>query len=327
VAVSLDRVNESVRRVYALFAVLAPASLALVGAVSWFMARRSLAPIGRVARTARQLTIASFDRRIPVPPGRDEVSEMVVTINSMLDRLESGFRAHERFIADAAHELKTPVAVLLAESQVLARQARTAEEYDAFVASVEGEMRRLTQIIDSLLILARANAGYPIALASEVSLNDVVSDAVQRCDALAGQREIRLVPLLYLPGPADPEPLVRGDDDLLASMIGNLIRNAIRSSPVGGTVEVQLEVHGRAARVAVRDRGPGIAPEYAERIFEEFFRVPGADQQGGAGLGLAIAKGVARLHGGSIDVANRQGGGCEFTIRLPLCPPDEKTFI
>lgn len=328
IGVSLSRINESVVRLYRVFMVLIPVALLLVGLGSWLMARRSLAPIGRVARETRELTVANFDRRIPVPRGKDEVSEMVVTINGMLDRLRAGFRAHERFIADAAHELKTPVAVLLGEAQVLSRQARSPEEYDHFVTGVESEMRRLSQILDSLLTLARANAGFPISLATPVSLNDVVTEAVARCSAQANQREVRLVPRLWLPGPKEPEPIVKGDEDLLCSLVVNLVRNAVRNSPAGGPVETELDLAGEEIRIAVRDGGPGIPEEFVERIFDEFFRIPGRDSSAGvAGLGLAIAKGIAQLHGGSISVANLPGGGCEFVVRLPLCPPDEKTLI
>jgi len=328
IGVSQGRVNETVSGFYRIFLVQIPLALLLVGLGSWIMARRSLTPIGRVAREARELTVTNFDRRIPLPPGKDEVSEMVVTINSMLDRLQASFRAHERFIADAAHELKTPVAVLLGEAQVLDRQARSPEEYDRFVAGVESEMRHLSQILDSLLILARANAGFPVSLATPVSLNDVVTEAVARCITQANQREVRLVPRLWLPGPEEPELIIKGDEDLLCSLVVNLIHNAIRNSPAGGTVETELNLAGGQIRIAVRDRGPGVPEEYVDRIFDEFFRIPGrASTSGRVGLGLAIAKSIAQFHGGSISVANSPGGGCVLIVRLPLGTSDENALI
>src|SRR5262249_14155219 len=151
-------------------------------------------------------------------------------------------------------------------------------------------------IVDSLLMLARADAGLPLPVLAHTSINEIVTDAVQRCDALAQQQEVRLVPRLALPGAHETEPIVAGDAELLHSMISNLIRNATYVSPRGEAVEIDVRMNGRSVHVAVRDRGPGIPPEHLESIFERFFQVPrGAAKPKGTGLGLAIARGVARL--------------------------------
>jgi two-component system, OmpR family, sensor kinase len=319
VGLNLAPVRDSIRELRQLFLTLVPIGLVAVGLASWLMARRSLAPIGRIARQARALTAAHLDRRINVPLGRDEVSEMVVTINEMLDRLEAAFLAQERFIADASHELKTPVTVLLGEAQVLTQHGRTAEEYGRFVASVQDEMRQMGKLVDSLLTLARADAGFPLTAKRPVSLNEVVMDAVERCQVFARQRGVRLVPVLAMPGPDEPEPEIEGDDALLCAMTENLIRNAVRYSPPNEAVEVKIALDDTNAAISVLDRGPGVAPEHLGRLFERFYRVPGhrLDDKG-TGLGLAIAKGVAQLHHGSIKVANRSGRGCEFVVHLPL---------
>ncbi len=193
VGVSLARVSESVGELRRLLLILLPLGLVPVGAASWAMARRSLTPVGRIARQAQELTAAHLNRRLDIPVGRDEVAVMVGTINQMLDRLEAAFRAQERFLADASHELKTPITVLLGEAQVLTQQARTVEEYDHFVASVQDEMRLMAKIVDSLMTLARADAGFPLASQMPVSANEVVTDAVERCEAVAQQREVRLL--------------------------------------------------------------------------------------------------------------------------------------
>jgi len=301
------------------FLIVAPIVLLVSGFASWLLARRSLSPIGRIAREARELTALRLDRRIAVPEGHDEVVDMTQTINEMLDRLEAAFRAQERFIADAAHELKTPVATALSGTQVLLQKARSMEEYEEFVASLQDELRRIGQMVDSLLTLARADAGLSPGTASPVPINEIVMSAVQSCQPIAVQREVRLVPKLAMPGSNSPELVVVGDDDLLHSMISNLIRNAIRHAPVDSPVEVEVSAHSGEAHITVRDSGPGIDPPYLDRIFDRFFQVP-SDQHRlkGSGLGLAIAKGVARLHGGDISVANRPSGGCEFVIRLPI---------
>jgi len=324
VAVSMARLNKSIGELRHLFLILIPLGLLALGLASWLMARRSLAPIGRVARDVQRLTAAHLDQRIAVPTEGDELSELVATVNRMLDRLEAAFRAQEHFIANAAHELKTPVSVLLGEAQVLARQPRTPEEYDRFIGSVQEEMRRFAQLVDSLLTLARAHAGFPIPSASPVSVNEAVTDAVQRCQSVAQQREVRLVPLLAPPAADVPEATVNGDGELLSLMVANLIRNATRHSPVRGSVEIAVSATDTAATIAVRDRGPGIPSELLDRVFDPFYRVPrDAETGAGVGLGLAIAKGVAELHRGSIRAANRDGGGCEFVVRLPLVSPEQ----
>jgi two-component system OmpR family sensor kinase len=325
VAVSEARLTASLVKLHHLILVLIPIGMVAVGLASWLMARRSLAPIGKIARDLQRLTAADLDRRITVPTEGDELAEIITTGNQMLDRLEAAFRAQEQFIANAAHELKTPVTVLLGEAQVLSRQPRTREQHEHFVNSVQDEMRRFAQLIDSLLTLARADAGFPIPLAVPVSVNEAVTDAVQRCQPLAQRRENRLILTLAPPRPDAPDAVVQGDNELLSLMVANLIRNAIRHSPAGKVVEVEVEVVMRdtEAAIVVRDHGPGIPADLLDRVFDPFFRVPRDTDAGeGAGLGLAIAKGVAELHHGSIHAANRPGGGCEFIVRLPLVSSD-----
>ncbi len=144
-------------------------------------------------------------------------------------------------------------------------------------------------------------------------------DAVGSCQPLAVQREVRLVPRLAMPGPSAPEPTMVGDDDLLTAMVSNLIRNAIRHAPVETAVEVEVVVRDRQAHIHVRDSGAGIDPAYLDRVFDRFFQVPtDTHRMKGSGLGLAIAKGVARLHRGTIAAMNRTQGGCEFIVTLPI---------
>lgn len=323
VAVSMAVPNAAISALRQLFLTVIPAGLLVAGAASYFLARRSLSPIGQIAHEARALTAAHLDRRLAVPPGHDEVVDMVITINAMLDRLEAAFRAQTRFIANTAHELKTPAAILMGQAQVLAQQRRTPEEYERFLASVEEEMRRIGQIVSSFLMLARADAGLPLTGATDVSISDIITDAVQRCQPLATELDVRLVPQLAMGEPDGDELMVRGDTELLRSMVVNLVRNALRHSPHWQVVEVRGQRDRGEALIIVRDHGPGIPPAHWGQIFDPFFRVPQDNDSGqGTGLGLAIAEGVARMHKGRISVRNRSGGGCEFTVRLPLSGPE-----
>ncbi len=322
VAVNRRKVNESMAGLTRLFSTLVAGAL-LVGAVaSWFVSKRSLAPIEKIREIADQLSVQDMHQRFEQPRGRDEVALMVETINRMLDRLHDAFLAQERFIAHASHELKTPLSVLLGEAQVIMQKHRSPEEYQRFVASAQEEVRSLAQMIDSVLTLARAEAGLPITTSDEVHLNEVVIEAVENCQPIAKQREVRLVPHLAMPQGDEPPPTMMGDADLVRLMIVNLIRNAIRYSPADGAVDISIALTGPIAMISVRDQGPGIPAEYIDRVFDRFFRVPEKGSEfKGVGLGLTIVRGISQLHGGTAVATNRPTGGCEFIIRLPLAGP------
>jgi signal transduction histidine kinase len=318
-AVSTDQVNRSVRRLRRIVFITVPVALAAAGIVSWLLAGRALAPITRVTRAADEMRADRFPGPIEVPKGRDEVADMVARLNLMFDRLSSSFVSQERFIADAAHELKTPLAVLLGQAQLLLKQDPNPEAYNRFIISVQDEVRLLAQTVDSLLTLARAEAGMPLETANDVQINEMVMDAVQRCNTAARQREVQLVPVLAMPENDEQEPVIRGDGGLLRLMMSNLIRNAIRYSPVGEVVDVAVHLEAEAFVLTVRDRGPGIPPNFIDRVFDRFFRAPDPHSSfKGVGLGLTIVRGVARLHGGDVTVTNHPDGGCAFKVRLPL---------
>lgn len=323
IAVSTERVHASVRQLAQLLFCMVCVGTLLAAILSYLLAKRSLAPIRQIAIEAREMSPAHLDRRLPLPPGRGELYELTTTLNDMLDRLEAVFRAQEHFLTNAAHELKTPVAVMLGEAQVLGQKGRTPEEYDRFVANVQDEMRRLGQIINSMLILARADAGLPLTAVVPVSVNEIIMEAVTRCQLQAERQEIRLVPILAMPEPDRSEPVVQGDPELLRAAIANLIRNAIRYSPVQEAVDVSIQSDDETVLISVRDRGPGVPEDLKEQLFERFYSSSESDDSfKGIGLGLAIAKGVATLHRGAIDVSNHPEGGAEFVIELPLTTSD-----
>ena len=302
-----------------LLAVSCLVSLLAVGVTAWVLAKRSLASIEDVGKQAEDVSPKKLDLRIEIPDRQDEVAEMVTTVNQMLDRLEQAFSEQGRFIANISHELKTPLTYLLGQAQVLRRQARTPEEYDQFVANVEDEMRRLKQTVDSFLMLARSNAGLRELGVTDISANDFVMEALERSQPLASHREVLISPSLAPADRDDADPNVRGDPELLCTMVENLVRNAIRHSPPSATVEVDVGWCDPDVAIVVRDQGPGIPEGQLERIFDEFYHASGdRSDADGVGLGLSIARAVARLHDGSLKVENRELGGAEFTVRLPL---------
>ena len=291
---------------------------ALAAAITgWVLAGRTVNPIERIARAARLLSPDTAHTGFDVGPGDSEVTRLQRELNDALRRLAEGYRAQEAFLANVAHELRTPISVLLSEAQVLRASPRQALEYETFLDSVEEEMRRLARIVESLLLLSRAERGRELVRHERVALNELVLAAVEGCERAARERNAHLVPQLHLGSDGDLEPECLGDGDLLRAMVENLVRNAIRYSPPDGAVHVELDCSERTAVIRVSDQGPGIPPEYRERVFDRFFRVPGS-RPGGTGLGLAIAKGVVELHGGSIAALGEDGGGAVFEVRLPL---------
>jgi two-component system OmpR family sensor kinase len=325
IAASTEHLRRAIQRLRRLLLIAVPVGLLMAGLASWLLAGRALAPLVRVAGVANRLEAADLSLRFEHSRRGDEVADVVESLNRMLDRLSVGFASQERFISDVAHELKTPLAVLLSKAQVFLQKERSPEEHARFVADVQDEVRALAQTMDSLLALARAEAGLPRGAVTEVSINDVVMDAVSRCAPLAAQQEVRLVPQLAVPGDDLAAPSVLGDAPMLTVMLANLVRNAVRHSPPDQPLDVTVRLGQRAVAVAVRDRGPGIPEEHLDRIFDRFFRVPDPTASfQGTGLGLTIARGVARLHGGDIRVANHPEGGCEFTVHLPAAASEPR---
>ena len=317
IATSLAHVNESVAFLRLLFILGVPAGLLTAAAASWLVTGSAMQRIHRVAQVAHQLQLGQPAPRLKVSAAHDEVSEMVEEFNSMLDRLEAGFAAQQRFIQEASHELKTPVSVLLSEAQVLRLTNGDAGAYQQFAHSVEEEMQRLGKLVESLLTLTRADGRSLIADCKEVDLNDAVTAAVQQCNSLAAEQDVQITLTLAHSEDRCPAPLVRGDPELLSVMVSNLIRNALRFSPAQQTVDVQVIPCEEEICVTVRDRGPGVPEDEIERIFERFAQASNTTPQRGTGLGLTIARSAADLHGGSIFAENMPDVGCRFTVCLP----------
>lgn len=315
---SIDRILQD-RGVLLIFVL---SSLLIAALASWLLAGRILAPLRRVAAEARALSASDLSARIHVPSQHDEVHDMVVVVNGMLDRLQTQLANQQRFIADVSHELKTPLAVLLGEVQALRRSPDPAAACGAFADTVEAETRRLLRIVESFLILARARTGNRPAVVTPVPIEELVVGALHKCAREARQRGVRLVPQLHA-GDGNAAPIVAGDSDLLAAMLENLVRNAVGHSPERQTVTVGVTLGAAGdVAVAVRDYGPPIPDNQLAGVFDLFRQSrPGAPPAEGAGVDLTIAKGVAELHRGSIEVENCPDGGCVFRVRLPLAGP------
>ncbi|MDB4900631.1 MAG: two-component histidine kinase [Gemmatimonadetes bacterium] len=297
-------------------AIAIPLALVCAGLGGYFLARRSFAPVVDMGRRASAIDSESLDARLAVRNTGDEMDELATVFNDMLGRLERSFVQQRQFMADASHELRTPLASLRAEASVTLSQARTNHEYETSLEQVRDEARRLSAIVDDLFTIARLDAEDHILQRQEFYLEEVVMQCVGRLHSLAQDRGLSLT---FLPS---VEARCSGDPDLVDRIITNLLDNATKYTPRGGSVRIELERAGDRHLVRVSDDGTGIPLEAQSRVFDRFFRADEArtrpaTRTGGAGLGLSIAWRIARAHGGDLVLTSSNGQGSVFTLTLP----------
>ena len=274
---------------------------------SWWLAGRAVRPVHEVIDQAEGLGARSLDTRISAYADTVEYRRLVDVLNTMLARLQNAFEAQRRFTADASHELRSPLTVLRGELELALRRERSPREYQEVLESSVEEVRRLSEITENLLTLARSDAGALAPEATRVDARVVASHIVDRLGAVARQRDVAIEVL------GDPLQ-VDVDRGLLGQVTWNLVENAIRFSPSGSIVEVEVRaerVGGEGGvRLTVRDRGPGPGSD-PDALFRRFFREDPARTRGNAGLGLAIVRAIAEAHGGRVGARARDGGGTE----------------
>jgi len=283
-------------------------------AILTFAVGRAIRPVEAITRQTSEMQASDLSRRVPVAGG-EEVRDLAAVINSLLDRLEAAFRAQRRLVADAAHELKTPTAVLVGEAQEARREAATPQEIRRSVETIERVARGLASEVDSLLHLARGDVMPPTApTLSDLSI--IAEETVAAHQSLAVSRGIGL--RVERDGPAP----VWGDRAGIQRAAANLISNAILYTDPKSSVDVEVGHSNADVFLEVRDRGPGVPAEHRSRIFERFVRLDDARGRNpeGSGLGLAIVDQVVRTHGGRVEVRDHAGGGAVFRISFPAAP-------
>ena len=316
---SLLRQRETMEETRTAYLVAIPLVLILAGTGGYYLARRSLSPVVAMSARAARIGAANPHERLPVVNPRDELGQLAQVLNGLLSRLAGALDQQRRFMADASHELRTPVAIMRGEAEIaLSCEARSAEEYRDAMHVIGDEGRRLSNIVNDLFLLARADAGQAPIHHGELYLDELATDCVRAVRSLAAQRRIELccAPL--------PECPYTGDEELLRRVLLNLLDNAIKYSEPQATVHVALIREESAYRITVRDTGPGIPAEAQAHLFERFFRADKARARslssatGGAGLGLAIGRMVAEAHGGRLELVRSTEQGSEFALTLPI---------
>jgi len=312
VGAPLDETLEQWRTLLKACLIGIPLALVLAVAGGLWLGRHGLQPLTKMAADAQAITTETLDRRLTVPSATTELERLATSFNHVLERLGSALATQRRFMADASHELRTPVSIMRTAADVtLSQPVRDEEDYREALATVSQQTSRLTRLVDDMLVLARADAGgYPVIMAP-VDLTGVVHDCIRELSVRADDKAIAIR--------SELEPIaLRGDEALLRRMLSNLLGNALTYTPRGGTVTVTLARSDDGVVLRVADTGPGIAPEDRERVFERFVRLDAARTTGSAGLGLAIARWVAEAHGGGVRILSSGPGGSVFAATLPV---------
>jgi two-component system OmpR family sensor kinase len=316
-------VTETVEQVAAGYFVVIPLLLVVAMAGGYLLARRSLAPMAEMTRRTRAIGATNLNERLSAHDPHDEVGQLAGVVNDLLARLETAMANQRRFVADASHELRTPVATVWAEADVaLGAETRSEPEYRESLRVVRDAGRRLSRVVEDLFLLARIDAGHLPVAREPLYMDELVTDVARSLRALAQSRGVRIEV-----APALEAPCV-GDEALLERLLLNLLDNAIKHSPANGVVRVRLWRADGAYHLAVSDEGPGVPADARGRIFDRFFRVDPSRSRadrtatGGAGLGLAIARWVAEAHGGTLvyDATNgaSESAGGTFVATLPV---------
>jgi two-component system, OmpR family, sensor kinase len=317
---ALRDTEEILKHIREMFLLAIPLLILSAATGGYFIAQRSLEPVASMAAHAAEISATNLHERLPVGGG-DELVRLARVVNDLLDRLEQAFAQQQRFVADASHELRTPTAILRTEADVtLSREHRTEEEYRASVTIMRDAVRRLTRIVDDLFLLARADSGHLPVRRESLYLEELVHGATTAIRSVAERRAVRVELRNVVEAP------LSGDADLLGRLLLNLLDNAIKYSPEGATVDVDMTARDGRYEIMIVDAGPGIPPAARDRIFERFFRADAArartdhgetNGMSGAGLGLAIARRIAEMHEGSIELGESRPGRTEFRVILP----------
>ena len=312
-AVPLAHLDAAVRDFGRLMMLMAVVGCAFTFLAGWFIAGRALRPVTTLTDTARSIAQSRvFSQRVDVGVGHDELGRLAMTFNEMLASLEQAYRAQQRFVSDASHELRAPITVIQGNLELLQRHATMpAADREQAVTEAHTESTRLARLVADLLVLARADAGVPIRRVP-VELDRLLMEVVGEARHLGHGHRLNIETV---------EPaVVEGDPDRLKQLLLILTDNAIKYTPTGGSIGVALRRRRGMVEFRIRDAGIGIAEEELSRVFERFYRADPARRRdpGGTGLGLGIARWIAMQHGGSIELVSTEGEGTTATVELPL---------
>ena len=331
VAASLEDVEDALNTLFIILMITVPLALMVASLGGQFLANKALKPVDNITQTARMITSQNLNQRIKPPKVKDEISRLTETFNEMISRLDQSFSQVKQFTTDASHELKTPLTILKGEVEVTLRKERTSHEYQQTLRSNLEEINRMSQIVEDLLLLSRADSGELRLNKEEVNLTEILHEVVNQMNMLAQSKNLRIEASNH-----HGDIQIFGDALRIRELFLNLIENGIKYTEEGGSIHISLNKEsplseknlsnrpdrGQAkfVKIIISDTGIGIAQEDQQKIFDRFFRVDKARsrEQGGSGLGLSICKWIVEAHQGDIKVESEVGRGSSFIIKLPL---------
>ncbi|MEO8497237.1 MAG: HAMP domain-containing sensor histidine kinase, partial [Planctomycetota bacterium] len=317
VGASLDSIAADVARLDRLVALAACGVLLIAPLCGYWLAGRATRPLAKIIETTAGLRPSQLDERLEIRGTADELDQLSETFNGLLDRIGNYLQERRDFLANSAHELRTPLAAIRSSIEVALAGGRTNEEYEELLAEIIEESASLELLVNQLLLLSETETERLKVDKQEVLFNDLVERAMDMFGGVAEFREIQLV------CPALPRIVVYGNQQHLRQVIYNLLDNALKFTPAGGRVKVQLKADNREETIvfSVRDSGPGIPEDELPHVFDRFFQGSrprtGPTEKRGTGLGLSICQAIVRAHDGTIEVDSQVGRGACFTVRLP----------
>lgn len=314
VSLSMENAIDAQRRLFIILILAGPLLLLLSIIGGSFIIRRALQPVKSVVHTAQQISADDLSMRIEAGKRRDEIGELVDTFNRMIARLEGAVKRIRQFSADVSHELRTPLTIIRGEVEVILRKERSKKDYQEILASILEETQQMENIIDDLLLLSRVRSVHKKLVMEEFPLHESLEKIVEKYTSAAKGKKIRIKQV-------DIQPVtMTGKQTLIERMMSNIVDNAIRYTPSGGSITITLEKKKEAVELTVADTGIGIPGEALPSIFDRFYVVDKSrsKENGGTGLGLAIVKWIADTHNIDIRVDSQPGQGTRFTFLFPV---------
>lgn len=289
--------------------------IVLATVVGWFMARRALSGVEVISRTARNISGGALENRVPVKSKGDEIDQLAITFNQMLDRIETLVTGIKEMSDNIAHDLRSPITRIRGIAEVTLTTGKTMAEYENMAASTIEECDRLLDMINTMLVISKTEAGVNNLDQKRLNIPAIVNEACELFHPIAEDKG------LLLSCNVSGKGNIKGDQPLIQRMISNLLDNAIKYTPPGGKVSIEVQTAAdHNVVVSVQDTGIGISPAELVQIFERFYRCDHSRSMPGIGLGLSLARTIARAHGGDVRVSSQPGQGSTFTVTLPQLP-------
>jgi heavy metal sensor kinase len=315
IAQNMDDFEEATSRFHRLLLTLIPLWLLAASAGGYWMSRKAMAPVDEITRTAQKISAQNLSARLAVPESGDELARLAETLNAMLERLDQAMKQITQFTADASHELRTPIALMRTRAELALRRPRSPEENQETIAELHNELLRTSELVERLMLLARADSGVSMLRIAPVELAQLAGEVLRQTSVLAQQKGLEVEAAL-----GKHSVWVQGDAQFLRQLVTILIDNAVKYTTAPGRITVGLHASSKAASILVSDTGIGIEADDLQKIFERFYRADKARSRhtGGIGLGLAIGRWIAEAHGGTLAVESQPGKGSTFRLNLPL---------